>query len=177
MRITRSSSVTSTFVSTKRTLTSSVAAGIKESKSVVTIKDQSSSSNPSDQEKPTKKRKVAASSTKTSTASSSSSNPSTSLQPTAALVDESKASDYTTLAFPSLPFSLDEARKHLIGQDVRFERLFEQIELKTYNELENGEVKELNIFRSLVTSILGQQISWLAARSIAYKFSRLFFPS
>lgn len=40
-----------------------------------------------------------------------------------------------------------------------------------------GEQKEpFNPFRSLVTSLLGQQISWLAARSITHKFVRLFFP-
>lgn len=34
----------------------------------------------------------------------------------------------------------------------------------------------LNPFKSLATSILGQQVSWLAAKSITYKFVRLFFP-
>lgn len=31
--------------------------------------------------------------------------------------------------------------------------------------------------RSLVTSIIGQQVSWLAARAITHKFTRVFFPS
>lgn len=31
-------------------------------------------------------------------------------------------------------------------------------------------------FRSLVSSIIGQQVSWLAARAIQHKFQRLFFP-
>lgn len=40
-----------------------------------------------------------------------------------------------------------------------------------------GEQNEpFNPFKSLVTSLLGQQISWLAARSITHKFTRLFFP-
>lgn len=33
------------------------------------------------------------------------------------------------------------------------------------------------IHRTLVTSILGQQISWLAARSITHRFIRLYDPS
>lgn len=41
-----------------------------------------------------------------------------------------------------------------------------------------GEQTEpFNPFRSLVTSLLGQQISWLAARSITHKFVRLFYPN
>ena len=30
---------------------------------------------------------------------------------------------------------------------------------------------------ALVTSLIGQQISWLAARSVQHKFTRLFFPN
>lgn len=92
-------------------------------------------------------------------------------------MDECSSSDYTTLPFPKLPFSLKEAREHLIKTDIRFKKCFDNVELKTYLELVDGEVKELNVFSSLVTSILGQQISWKAARSIVYKFCRLFSPS
>ncbi|WFD28429.1 DNA-3-methyladenine glycosylase II [Malassezia nana] len=83
----------------------------------------------------------------------------------------------TTLAQPKLPFSLEEARAHLCHVDPRFETLFAQMDLKNYEELRDGQVKELNLFRVLTTSILGQQISWLAARSILYKFCRVFDPS
>lgn len=32
------------------------------------------------------------------------------------------------------------------------------------------------VIAALVTSLIGQQISWLAARSVQHKFTRLFFP-
>jgi len=83
----------------------------------------------------------------------------------------------TTLAQPKLPFSLVEAQKHLCHVDPRFQALFAQMDLKTYEELRDGQVKELNLFRVLTTSILGQQISWRAARSIMYKFCRVFEPT
>lgn len=35
----------------------------------------------------------------------------------------------------------------------------------------------VNPYRSLVTSILGQQVSWLAARAIGHRFIRLYFPN
>lgn len=34
----------------------------------------------------------------------------------------------------------------------------------------------MNPFRALATSVLGQQVSWLAAKAITYKFCRLFHP-
>ncbi|WFC94801.1 DNA-3-methyladenine glycosylase II [Malassezia brasiliensis] len=82
----------------------------------------------------------------------------------------------TTLEQPRLTFDLQEAKAYLCARDPRFVSLFAQMDLKTYEELRDGEVKELNLFRVLVTSILGQQISWLAARSILYKFCRVFAP-
>ena len=82
----------------------------------------------------------------------------------------------TTLQQPQLTFDLQEAKAYLCARDPRFVSLFAQMDLKTYEELRDGEVKELNLFRVLVTSILGQQISRLAARSILYKFCRVFAP-
>lgn len=43
-------------------------------------------------------------------------------------------------------------------------------------EASSSDTKDLNLFKTITTSILGQQISWLAARSVLYKFCRLFFP-
>lgn len=82
----------------------------------------------------------------------------------------------TTLTQPCLAFSLEDAREHLCRCDSRFIRMFMQMELKTYDELKDGQVKELNLFRVLTTSIIGQQISWVAARSVNYKFCRIFAP-
>ena len=82
----------------------------------------------------------------------------------------------TTLEQPKLPFDLATAREHLCAADVRFQALFAQMDLTVYEELCDGHIRELNLFRVLSTSILGQQISWLAARSILFKFCRLFAP-
>ncbi|PKI82855.1 DNA-3-methyladenine glycosylase II [Malassezia vespertilionis] len=82
----------------------------------------------------------------------------------------------TTLQQPKLPFDLQEAKVFLCAQDPRFIPLFEQVELTMYDEMLNSRVKDLNLFQTLTTSILGQQISWLAARSIKYKLCRLFAP-
>lgn len=90
------------------------------------------------------------------------------------LLSEDQVALCTTLAQPRLSFSLEDARDHLCKVDARFSSLFAQMDLKAYKDLESS--KELNLFRVLTTSILGQQISWMAARSIVYKFCRLFSP-
>ncbi|EPQ26152.1 uncharacterized protein PFL1_06360 [Pseudozyma flocculosa PF-1] len=86
----------------------------------------------------------------------------------------------TVLPYPTLTFSLDEATAHLCRCDPRFRRLVDVVPIRTYEELSRAneaERKELDLYRTLSTSILGQQISWLAARSILYKFCRVFDPS
>ena len=93
------------------------------------------------------------------------------------LLPAEEVAQCTTLVQPKLPFSLAEAQEHLCRVDPRFHTLFAQMDLKMYEELRDGQVKELNFFRVLTTSILGQQISWLAARRIMYKFCRVFDPS
>ncbi|KAH7923735.1 DNA glycosylase [Leucogyrophana mollusca] len=71
-----------------------------------------------------------------------------------------------------LSFSFEEAKRHLISVDNRFEDIFARLKCKPYQYLE-----QVHPFRALVQSILGQQISWLAARSINHKFIRLYDPS
>ncbi|KAI6157683.1 DNA glycosylase [Pisolithus tinctorius] len=71
-----------------------------------------------------------------------------------------------------LTFSFEDAKAHLINVDPRFTELFEQLKCKPFEHLE-----QVHPFRSLVQSILAQQISWLAARSITHKFLRLYDPS
>ncbi|KAI0051911.1 DNA glycosylase [Auriscalpium vulgare] len=63
-----------------------------------------------------------------------------------------------------LTFSFEEAKQHLINADSRFHDVFSRLPCKPYEKLESVEP-----FR-------GQQISWLAARSITHKFLRLYFP-
>ncbi|OJA09180.1 hypothetical protein AZE42_00677 [Rhizopogon vesiculosus] len=69
-------------------------------------------------------------------------------------------------------FSFEEAKAHLIRADHRFEDLFAKLRCKPFEFLE-----QVHPFRALVESILAQQISWLAARSINHKFIRLYDPS
>ncbi|KAJ7084384.1 DNA glycosylase [Mycena belliarum] len=71
-----------------------------------------------------------------------------------------------------LCFSFDEAKKHLIQADSRFEDLFARRECTPYQQLE-----QLHPFRALASSILAQQISTLAARSIKHRFIRLYDAS
>jgi DNA-3-methyladenine glycosylase II len=93
-----------------------------------------------------------------------------------------------------LGFDFDDARKHLTAADPRFGPLFAKLRCKPFEELETREAGMVNPFRSLASSILGQQvrpichptetfaslcaqISWLAARSITHKFLRIYTPS
>ncbi|KAJ6499304.1 DNA glycosylase [Mycena sanguinolenta] len=71
-----------------------------------------------------------------------------------------------------LTFSFEDAKKHLINADHRFEDVFSRLECKPFQQLE-----QVHPFRALATSILGQQISVMAARSIKHKFIRLYDSS
>ncbi|KAF4598110.1 Alkylbase DNA Glycosylase/Transcriptional Activator [Pleurotus pulmonarius] len=71
-----------------------------------------------------------------------------------------------------LSFSFEEAKNHLIKADARFEGLFNELTCKPYEKLER-----VHPFQALATSILGQQISWMAARSINHRFVRLYNPT
>ncbi|KAI5889661.1 DNA glycosylase [Schizophyllum commune H4-8] len=71
-----------------------------------------------------------------------------------------------------LTFDYAEAKRHLISVDSRFEELFKRLPCKPYEQLET-----VHPFRALTMSILGQQISWLAARSINHRFRRLYDPT
>ncbi|GAW01551.1 DNA glycosylase [Lentinula edodes] len=71
-----------------------------------------------------------------------------------------------------LTFTFEEAKNHLINVDPRFQILFDRLSCKPFERLET-----VHPFRALVTSIVGQQISWIAARSVNHKFVRLYNPS
>ncbi|KAG6820969.1 hypothetical protein H0H93_008598 [Arthromyces matolae] len=77
-----------------------------------------------------------------------------------------------TIVPATLTFSFEEGKKHLISVDHRFYDLFSKMPCKPFEHLE-----AVHPFRALATSIIGQQISWLAARSVKHKFVRLFDPS
>lgn len=56
---------------------------------------------------------------------------------------------------PELAFNLEEAREHLRKVDARFHALFERLPCKPFEE-----DSDLNPFRALCSSILGQQVRW-----------------
>ncbi|CUA66632.1 DNA-3-methyladenine glycosylase II [Rhizoctonia solani] len=77
---------------------------------------------------------------------------------------------YDPVLIPAtLTFSFEKAKNHLIKADARFERIFDELKCRPFEQLE-----PIDPFQTLVTSILGQQISWLAAKSIRHRFLRLF---
>lgn len=85
-----------------------------------------------------------------------------------------QASSSTKIKAESRPFNLEDAKSHLIKVDQRFKLLFESLPCKPFESSHLNAKPEP--FQSLCKSILGQQVSWLAARSITHKFIRLFFP-
>ncbi|KAI0315461.1 DNA glycosylase [Amylostereum chailletii] len=58
-----------------------------------------------------------------------------------------------------------------LSSHKRFEDIFSRLACKPYERLERVEP-----FKTLTSSILGQQISWIAARSVRHRFIRLYFP-
>ncbi|KAG8864555.1 hypothetical protein FRB96_005058 [Tulasnella sp. 330] len=97
----------------------------------------------------------------------------------------------TEIIPPTLVFSLDEAKRHLSAADARFHKLFETVPCKPFEVIDAVEPFR-QVLRSslclrqadtdppsstLASSILGQQISWKAARSIKHKFIRLYDSS
>ncbi|KAM0791901.1 hypothetical protein ACM66B_004155 [Microbotryomycetes sp. NB124-2] len=82
---------------------------------------------------------------------------------------------------PALTFSFEDARRHLTSVDSRWGVLMDKLRCTAFQgeqDQVDGQAHEetFNPFKSLVSSIIGQQVSWLAARSIQHKFVRIFFP-
>ncbi|WWC94349.1 hypothetical protein V866_001191 [Kwoniella sp. B9012] len=78
-------------------------------------------------------------------------------------------SERTQLIPPTLSFSLPEAISHLSKVDPRFGLFFSHLPCRPFVHLE-----AIDPFRTLVTSIIGQQVSWLAARAINNRFRALY---
>ncbi|XAO21849.1 hypothetical protein I312_100605 [Cryptococcus bacillisporus CA1280] len=74
-----------------------------------------------------------------------------------------------TLLPPTLNFDLLSAISHLSALDPRFSLFFEHLPCRPFVNLE-----AIDPFRTLVTSIIGQQVSWMAARAINTRFRALF---
>ncbi|GAA5936119.1 DNA-3-methyladenine glycosylase II [Sporobolomyces koalae] len=79
----------------------------------------------------------------------------------------------TVLLHPELQFNYADARQHLIQTDARWKSIIDALPCKPFEGEQN---EPFNPFKSLVSSILGQQVSWLAARSIQHKFCRIWAP-
>lgn len=75
-----------------------------------------------------------------------------------------------TLLPPTLSFSLGDAKYHLSRHDPRFGHMFDNIPCKPYAP----PIEAIDPFKTLVTSIIGQQVSWMAARAINKRFKELF---
>ncbi|KAL4078520.1 DNA glycosylase [Scleroderma yunnanense] len=71
-----------------------------------------------------------------------------------------------------LNFSFEDAKAHLIKVDPRFSELFQRLKCKPFQQLD-----QVHPFRCVFGRRHGQQISWLAARSINHKFIRLYDPT
>ncbi|GAA5901024.1 hypothetical protein JCM6882_006004 [Rhodosporidiobolus microsporus] len=89
--------------------------------------------------------------------------------------EEEGEKEGAVLLHPELKFKYEDARKHLASVDPRWGPVMAKLKCKPYEDEEELK-KPFNPFRHLVSSLLGQQISWLAARAISNKFCRLFFP-
>lgn len=124
------------------------------------------------------------------------------IEPNPSLIKNVGPTDPRSLLVSSkLTFDLQEGKNHLIAADARFGPMFERLPCKPYEDSEDTEDQsgmmlekgKVNPWRSLATSIIGQQVncflhirtlltnvllqvSWLAAKAINYRFSRLYFP-
>ncbi|KAM0751658.1 DNA glycosylase [Meredithblackwellia eburnea MCA 4105] len=83
------------------------------------------------------------------------------------------AEEEGVLLHPALTFKYEDARKHLENVDARWGTLMDRLKCKPF---EGEQTAPFEPFRSLASSIIGQQVSWLAARSIQHKFVRIFYP-
>ncbi|EIW63535.1 DNA glycosylase [Trametes versicolor FP-101664 SS1] len=105
--------------------------------------------------------------------------------PTASSVKTSPAAPNTAVPTPIpnaegeelvpavLTFSFEEAKRHLVRVDPRFDDVFRRVKCRPFEHLER-----VDPFRLTVGArARGQQISWKAAASITHKFVRLFDPS
>ncbi|TYJ58688.1 hypothetical protein B9479_000524 [Cryptococcus floricola] len=70
---------------------------------------------------------------------------------------------------PVLSFDLQTAMSHLSRADPRFTQLFQHLPCRPFVNLE-----AVDPYKTLVTSIIGQQVSWMAARAINARFKALF---
>ncbi|GAA5887947.1 hypothetical protein JCM5296_001506 [Sporobolomyces johnsonii] len=87
--------------------------------------------------------------------------------------EEEAEQDGAALKAPELKFKYEDAKRHLISVDARWGVIMGKLKCKPFEGEQND---PFNPFKSLVSSILGQQVSWLAARTIQHRFVRLFFP-
>lgn len=76
----------------------------------------------------------------------------------------------TPLLPAALIFDVPTAIAHLSKSDPRFGRMFDSLPCKPFQP----PLDAIDPFKTLVTSIIGQQVSWMAARAINNRFMALF---
>lgn len=76
----------------------------------------------------------------------------------------------TPLLPAALIFDVPQAIAHLSETDPRFGRMFDTLPCKPFQP----PLEAIDPFKTLVTSIIGQQVSWMAARAINNRFMALF---
>lgn len=76
----------------------------------------------------------------------------------------------TPLLPASLIFDVPTAIAHLSNTDPRFGRMFDTLPCKPFQP----PLEAIDPFKTLVTSIIGQQVSWMAARAINNRFMAIF---
>ncbi|ORX35757.1 DNA glycosylase [Kockovaella imperatae] len=67
---------------------------------------------------------------------------------------------------PTLKFSLPSAIEHLSNHDPRFKLMFSTIPCRPFHE----PIEAVDPYRTLVVTIIGQQVSWMAAKAITRRF-------
>lgn len=90
-----------------------------------------------------------------------------------AKISTAKAELEKVLLHPLNTFEFKSAKDHFISLDSRWKSLLNSTKCSPF---EGNDQTAFNPYRSLVTSIIGQQISYLAARSVVHKFTRVFYP-
>lgn len=155
---------------TRRSARVAAAAGIGGSDTTpdpTSVADNNTASpkSPAKQAKPAKRRKIAASGQEASVKEEADAIPTTPKKPKAGKKDGTIPA--LTRHTPPPAVHLPTALSHLSAADPRFARLSERVPCRPFLGTDGHKDDP---FRSLVTSIVGQQVSWLAARSITKRF-------
>ncbi|PWN40519.1 DNA glycosylase, partial [Ceraceosorus guamensis] len=92
------------------------------------------------------------------------------------LLSEAEIRLATTMKRPRMTYSFEVARRHLEEADVRFKSMFSTVDMTRFKPF-LAAAQEGNLpRRTMTTSIIGQQISWKAAKAVIWRFCSIFHP-